>query len=294
MIRQKFEEVAIIIPGTAKSAGTIIVMAADEILMEPASALGPIDAQIIRQGKVFSADALLKEFEEIKSEVKKTGNLNQAYIPMLQGISPGELQAAENAKNFAIEIVKKWLFDYKFKSWKKHSSTGEIVTEEEKKERAKEIASELSNHSRWLTHGRPITIKDLKEMGLKIIDYSENKDLYEALNRYYALLQITFHGDIYKLIETEKSQIYRFANQFSPIPMPRKGEEGRIAMADWTCHKCSQRIRIQANIGKKQPLQGNAVDFPKNNKLQCLHCKSMIDLSDLRRQVEAQAGQKVV
>jgi ClpP class serine protease len=42
-----------------------MVMAADEILMDAASALGPIDAQIFWQGKVFSADALLEGFEKM-------------------------------------------------------------------------------------------------------------------------------------------------------------------------------------------------------------------------------------
>ena len=194
LMREKFKDIAIIIPGTAKSAGTILVMAGDEILMESASTLGPIDAQIISpHGKVFSADALLKGFQKIKSEVKDTGKLNQAYIPMLQGISPGELESAENAKNFAIELVKKWLAYYKFKSWNKHSTNGKGVKEEEKIKRAEEIASQLSNHSHWLTHRRSITIKDLREMKLKVTDYSKNKTLHEAINRYYTLLQMTFH-----------------------------------------------------------------------------------------------------
>lgn len=41
LLRKKFKEIAFIVPGVAKSAGTIITMAGDEILMEPASALGP-------------------------------------------------------------------------------------------------------------------------------------------------------------------------------------------------------------------------------------------------------------
>src|SRR5580658_5745100 len=96
-MRGKYEDVAVIVPGYAKSAGTIMAMAADEILLGPFSGLGPIDAQIFYQGKQFSADALLEGMEKIKKEVSDTGTLNRAYIPILQGISPGELQNAENA-----------------------------------------------------------------------------------------------------------------------------------------------------------------------------------------------------
>jgi len=70
-----------------------MAMSVDEILMGPASALGPIDAQMSWQGKRFSADALLEGLEKIKEEVAGSGILNKAYIPILQGISPGEIQA---------------------------------------------------------------------------------------------------------------------------------------------------------------------------------------------------------
>jgi ClpP class serine protease len=46
MLHGKYSEVAVIIPGYAKSAGTIIAMAGDEILMDSISALGPIDAHL--------------------------------------------------------------------------------------------------------------------------------------------------------------------------------------------------------------------------------------------------------
>ena len=60
LLRNKYEHIGIIIPGSAKSAGTIFTMAGDEILMGTASSLGPIDAQIITPNKRFSADAFLE------------------------------------------------------------------------------------------------------------------------------------------------------------------------------------------------------------------------------------------
>ena len=46
LIRDRFSSMGVIVPGTAKSAGTILAMAGDEILMSDESGLGPIDAQI--------------------------------------------------------------------------------------------------------------------------------------------------------------------------------------------------------------------------------------------------------
>ena len=69
LVRDKYEKVGIIIPGYAKNAGTIFAMAGDEILMGPMSALGPIDAQILSNGKRFSDDPFLEGLENIKREV---------------------------------------------------------------------------------------------------------------------------------------------------------------------------------------------------------------------------------
>ena len=160
LLHDKYQEVSIIIPGWAKSAGTIIALAGDEILMGELSALSPIDAQLNWQGKHFSAHALLEGFKKIKKEIEETGVLNKAYIPILQGISPGEMENAENALKFAEELVRKWLVQYKFKSWNVHSSNQQPVTQQEKEDRAAEFAKKLCDHSFWKTHGRSIKLKD--------------------------------------------------------------------------------------------------------------------------------------
>ena len=213
-VRSKYQKVGIIIPGTAKSAGTIFAMAGDEILMGATSALGPIDAQVVSNGKRFSADAFLDGLEKIKEEVLNTGKLNPAFIPMLQNISPGEIQHFENAQNFSKTLVTSWLSEYKFKYWGTHNSTGQIVTKKEKEQRAIEIARQLCKHSDWLTHGRSIRIKDLTAMGLQIFDYSAESELNDSIERYYTLLRMTFDlTGIYKIFEICKSQIYQSISQ---------------------------------------------------------------------------------
>ena len=65
-------------------AGIPISAVADEILMEPASALGPIDAQIMRQGKVFSADALIEGMEKMAFQARNTARAAHIYCKMLE------------------------------------------------------------------------------------------------------------------------------------------------------------------------------------------------------------------
>lgn len=292
ILRGKYQDVAFIVPGCAKSAGTIIAMAGDEILMGNVSSLGPIDAQISWQGKNFSADALLEGLEKIKEEVAGSGVLNKAYIPVLQGISPGELQSAQNALDFAKVLVKDWLARFKFGTWDKHSSTGDPVTEDEKKARAEEIATALCDHRHWKTHGRSIKLADLHQMGLRVTDYTDNPALSAAIQRYYTLLQMTFGTTIYKVFETADSQIYRFLLQQVPPPQPSASAE--VAVLDVSCVRCKNVSKVQANLGETRPLQEGCHGFPADNKLSCPHCGALIDLTDARRQIEAQSKKPVV
>jgi hypothetical protein len=316
----KYGSVAFIVPGMAKSAGTIMVMAGDEILMEPgSSSLGPIDAQIQWEGKVFSAEAFLKGLERIKEEVAGLNSLNRAYIPILQRISPGEIQNAENALSFAKELVTKWLQEHKFQKWAVHRThnPGTQVTPEEKAGRAGEIADNLCNHSEWLSHGRSIKMTDLQSIGLEITDYSENAELSDAIRRYHILLQMTFDSTgIYKIIETPQSQILRFAlNQqiqlaglpglfpvqpgapaggrpgAQPIQLPVGQPTG--AMVQFACAKCRKAHMLQADFDGEQPLQPGAERFPSNDILICNQCHATNNLVALRRQVELQTKRKV-
>ena len=291
LIRARFSLMGVIVPGTAKSAGTILAMAGDEILMSDDSGLGPIDAQITQKGKVFSAHALLQGMDQIKQEIEETGNLNRIYIPMLQNLSPGELQHARNVQGFAVKLVRKWLVSYKFKDWTMHSTSGEAVTEEEKQSRADEIATALSNHSRWKTHGRSIKISDLQELGLRITDFGNNHKLADAIRRYYILLRMTFESNIFKLFETPTSQIIRFerVNVMGPPVTTPVQDKANQAIVGLTCKKCNTVMKIQGNLGVQAPLLPGHLPFPANNKLQCPTCGVAHDLIQARQQVEAQS-----
>jgi len=310
LLHLKFESVAFIVPGMAKSAGTIMVMAGDEILMEPASSLGPIDAQIQWEGKVFSAEAFLKGLDKIKEEAATTNTLNRAYIPILQRISPGEIQNADNALSFAKVLVTNWLKEYKFKNWSVHRThdPGTVVTQEHKEARAGEIADKLCDHSKWLSHGRSVKIPDLEGIGLQITDYSRDAEMADAIRRYHVLLQMTFDTTgVYKLYETPTSKIQRFFGQL-PIGIPGLtqrlpmfpgqpavpgGQAPMGAILPFKCPKCNKTYTLQADFDRQQPLQPGAERFPSSDILVCSQCGMSHNLVALRRQLELQTRRKV-
>jgi len=301
LIRQKYEKFGVIITGWAKSAGTILAMAADEILMGPASALGPIDAQLVWQNKQFSAEALLEGVKQIKDEVQKTGILNKAYIPILQNISPGELQDAQNALDFATGLVTRWLAENKFKDWNQHGD-GQPVTSEERTKRAKEIADQLCDHKKWQTHGRSIKIDDLEAMKLQITDYSRDPELNDAITRYHALMHMTFATNIYKLYETPSSQILKTLLPPPGLQQLALGLPSGVqpiagagkSYINFICDNCKTVTLIQANLGQPQPIDPGRTPFPKDNKFHCPKCGKIHNLSPMRKQIESQAKLPVV
>lgn len=291
LIRTKYDEVGIIIPGYAKSAGTIFAMAGDEILMRHGSALGPIDGQLqIADGKRFSADAFLEGLEKIKDDAEKK-KLNPAYIPILRNISPGEIQNCENIQCFSKHLATQWLVKYMFK-YSKSLPDGTVTTEESKSKKAEKIAEELCSQSRWLTHRRSIKIRDLEKLGLKITNYEMNAKLGDAINRYYILLRMSFESSsIYKIFETESSDIYRFMM----VPARSTPQTPQSLVMNGSCPNCKYDLKIQTNLEKDVPQASDTVLYPiQTDTLECPKCRKSINVKSLRQQVEAETGKKVI
>ena len=108
-LHEKFENVNFVIAGEAKSAGTIMAMSADEIYMTDSGSLGPIDAQIRIGRSTVSAFDYINWINDKRLEIKKGNPLSPVDATMIAQISPGELEGAVNALNFAIDKLKEWL-----------------------------------------------------------------------------------------------------------------------------------------------------------------------------------------
>ncbi len=184
IIRYHYSEVHFIVPDYAYSAGTIFCMSGDSIYMDYFSVLGPIDPQVQnKEGKWVAALGYLDKVNEY-IEKAKAGNLTNVEFAILKDFDLAELRSFEQARDLTIDLLKKWLVKYKFKNWTKHKN-GQDVTIKEKEERAAKIAEHLSDNNDWKSHGRPINIEALKELKLKIEDYSDKTELRSKIRDYY-------------------------------------------------------------------------------------------------------------
>ena len=188
-LRSHYSEVLVIVPDRAMSAGTIFALSADRIMMDYFSCLGPIDPQIERDGKLVPALSYLTQFERLNQKAAQ-GGLTSAEYALLSKLDLGELYQFEQARELSVELLVKWLSQYKFKGWTRTETRGEKVTEEMKKERAQEIATLLNDPARWHSHARGIDMKTLRiEVGLLIEDLAEHPKLHQAVRFYFELLR---------------------------------------------------------------------------------------------------------
>lgn len=218
-LRPRFDKVTFIVPNIAMSAGTILVMSGDDIIMTPTSYIGPIDPQVPnKDGMYIPAQAILTLVSEIQErgqvKLSKGQQPDWTDLQILRQIDPKEIGNAINGSKYSVELVENYLFDYKFKSWTTHSSTGQPVTPDEKRVRAKKIAEKFCNHKDWKSHSRGISREVAWNVcQLKIRHSEEFPGLDRAIRRFWALLCWTFENSgVYKTFLSKEYSLMRIDN----------------------------------------------------------------------------------
>lgn len=222
-LRPRFDSVEFLLPDVAMSAGTIFCLSGDEIIMDTRAHIGPIDPQIPNnKGIYFPAQSLLTVINEIQERgaelLRKGAKPSWTDIEILNNIDAKEIGRAINASQFSIDMVKEYLSLYKFKTWTNHSD-GHLVSDDEKINRANEIAINLCDHSIWKTHSRGITREIAWEVcKLKIKLAEEFPGLQPAIRKLWTLVYWMFESSpIAKIIISSTYSIFR-GQQLIKIP----------------------------------------------------------------------------
>lgn len=188
IFRKHYDEVDFFVPDYAYSAGTILCMSGDNIFMDYYSVLGPIDPQVMNKDEVFvPALGYLDKIKELV-DMAKAGTISEAEFLILKDFDLAELKAYEQAQNLTVDLLKEWLVKYKFKNWNRTEGNNTQVTKEMKTERAEEIAKELGDYNKWLSHGRALNIEKLTSIGLKIEDFGLDQELSDQVKYFHNLM----------------------------------------------------------------------------------------------------------
>jgi hypothetical protein len=221
-LRPRFDKISFILLNKAMSAGTIFIMAGDEIIMTNQSQIGPVDPQVrTKTGEFVPAQSILTLIEDIRKRgeesLKKGVPPSWTDIQILKEIDPKEIGNAINASNYSIQLVEEYLKNYKFKNWCKHSN-GDEVTPQQRENKANEIAKMLCDHSKWKNHGHAITREASWDVCKLKITHSEHvAGLDRAMRRMWALFYWVFENvPIAKIFISENYCIMRGTPQNAP------------------------------------------------------------------------------
>ncbi|WKW11243.1 hypothetical protein Strain138_000479 [Pseudogemmatithrix spongiicola] len=204
-LRQKFDNIRVIVPQAAMSAATMLSCAADEIVMGAHSSLGPIDPQLITPMGAIPAQAILQQFERALNECADPKKLG-AWAPMLPQYGPALLAQCENASGLAAELVATWLERWMFKGMP------------DAKTRAEKIALKLADHGSFKSHGRPVHRELARTLGFVVRDLEADQELQDkVLSVFHATMHVfSMNPSAAKLIENQRDRAF-VKHQFLPM-----------------------------------------------------------------------------
>lgn len=160
-LRERFENVAVLVPFMAFSAATIFALGADEIVMHPHASLGPIDPQITitlpdgtqRRFAFEDVGAFLRFIGE-EVELTEQAHISGVVDRLFTVVDPVNVGAAYRASELATEVGERLLQMH--------------MRDEEGLRRAHEIAERLNKN--FFAHGDAVSRSRAREIQLKIAD----------------------------------------------------------------------------------------------------------------------------
>jgi hypothetical protein len=185
MCWSRASSVRVIVPESAKSAATLIALAANRVVMSDTSELGPIDPQIViatpsGEPIIRPASSFLDGLDDIKAEAAKTGSLSPAYFPLLAQLDPALIDFCRKAITRSQRFAQKWLL--------KTQCQGHPT-------KAKKIAKSLVSTKRYLSHGTVIDHNEAESIGLAVEYLAPDDALWQAIWRLYCAYEVDIRKD---------------------------------------------------------------------------------------------------
>lgn len=179
-LQSKFPDIETVVPVYAMSAGTMITLGTNRVVMGRQSQLGPIDPQMFIGNGSVSARAIVEQFNRAHADIAGNPVLAHVWAPIIASLGPALLTEAQNALVYGERMVASWL--------KTHMFNGDPNRDT----KSDEIASFFGDASQHLSHGRRIDRDEARSKGVPVEDLENNQDLQEAVLTAYHLMTILF------------------------------------------------------------------------------------------------------
>lgn len=210
LLRGRFNDIRFLIPANAYSAATLISFSGDQIVMDEAATLGPIDPQI----NGVPARAILRAFDTLEKRLKEEGpGALAAYIPLINKYDLHILEICKSAQELSDELARTWLSEYMFHCMPTDPRVNKIV----------DFFKSYDIHK---SHGRSIDREVAFKLGLTVIKTEEIRGLADLLlslrNQYTFWFEQT---PFFKLFESARGinwgrQVQEVRMQIPPFLVP--------------------------------------------------------------------------
>lgn len=196
------KEVNFLIPNFAMSAGTVLAMSGDNIYMDYYSILGPIDPQVRNKDNAFvPALGYLEKYNQLMQKSGKQSLSAAELAFLIQKFDPAQIHRFEQARDHSVDLLKKWLVQYKFKNWTVTRTQGKSVTTAMRERRAADIAKKLNDTKRWRSHARGLSMDVINnDLNLLIENFGDDEELNKRVRSYYRLLKDHMSGRQHNIV----------------------------------------------------------------------------------------------
>ena len=225
ILRERFQSLRFIVPANAFSAATLLCFAGDEILMDSAGTLGPVDPQL----NGIPVRAILRGFETIEERLKLEGpRALTAYMPLISKYDLHIFEMCKSAQELSKELARKWLSEYMLRCDDDDPRVNRIV----------EFFSDYDEHK---SHARSISRDRARALELNITNTEELDGLSDLVRSLYNQFEFFFDmAPFFKLFENRwgigwgrqiKSVTIQLPIQGAPgmpNPVPQPGPPERL------------------------------------------------------------------
>lgn len=169
-----------IIPQLSMSAGTMIALSCNSIIMGKQSSLGPIDPQF---GGI-ACQGILDEYQRAITAISVNPNALGLWQTIISKYHPTLIGDCENAVKWSKELASKWL-----------QRVNVNIT-------MNDVEELFISHANSYSHSRHISRDECKNVGLKVEDLESSQDLQDAVLSLHHCYMILFDKWRYsKIIE---------------------------------------------------------------------------------------------
>jgi len=191
----------VLIPGTAKSAATLICFGSSKMILSPISELGPIDLQIDRgNGTLMPTFTIVEAYDKLmeKGINLQDGKQITPILQQLQSFDPSEIEQFRRINELSSDIAVKVL---------KHCMMKGVSQKEIEK-----VINIFTDPEKSKTHGRPIFGSDIArvdENGYFKVECIKTTDkIWHDITEYHLRMVAHMRGNqIVKIIESEEDSI---------------------------------------------------------------------------------------